>query len=641
VIEELEEGDMLYLDFDSLVLRVQNTRTKKKGHVIAQVVVGGLLGSNKGVVIDSAHKKHYDLPPLSEKDKKAIKIGLREKVGHIAASFMRSGDSVKEVRRATKGKMKIVSKIECTDALDHIEDIIQESDYLLIDRGDLSKEIAVERVPLVQKVLIDEARKQGKGVYVATNLLETMIEKRKPTRAEVHDIEQIIVDGAHGLTLAAETAIGKHPLECINTLTRIIEHVRDNCDVSHFSQTHNAVKGLSRSKYLRSYDKSDSLISPHGGLLVSGLIERPDERTIRSLPKLNVSDEHFMDAEQIALGTFSPVTGFLGSKDTLSVLDSTYLTNGTPWPLPIVLDVSREEANTLPRRGEVVLSDMEGKPFGILTTKERFALDKKEYAHKLYNTLDEAHPGVRAVFAMGDVCLSGDVHVFRRRPSHHKCYELTPRQARRLFEERGWRKIVGFHTRNVIHRGHEFIQLEAMKRAHADGLFVHPVIGKKKKGDFQTEPIVRSYETMIEKFYPRDRVVFATYSTFSRYAGPREALFTALCRKNFGCSHFVVGRDHTGVGDFYHPKASHKIFEKFSDIGIEPVIFDKVFYSRLARGHVHEGDDDAHSEKDKKHISGTEARALLLSGKELPSWFMRPEISDVVLDLQRKKIFVD
>ena len=167
---------------------------------------------------------------------------------------------------------------------------------------------------------------------------------------------------------------------------------------------------------------------------------------------------------------------------------------------------------------------------------------------------------------------------------------LTPAEVRDMFEERGWSRIVGFHTRNVIHRGHEFVQLKALERTSADGLFVHPVVGKKKPGDFNAKYIIGSYETMMKHFYPRDKVIFATYATWSRYAGPREAIFTALCRKNFGCSHFVVGRDHTGVGNFYDPQASHEIFNKFDDLGIEPVLFDNVFYSKQLQTHVHEGD---------------------------------------------------
>jgi len=227
-------------------------------------------------------------------------------------------------------------------------------------------------------------------------------------------------------------------------------------------------------------------------------------------------------------------------------------------------------------------------------------------------------------------------------PSNTKQYELTPRQVRRLFEERGWSRVVGFHTRNVIHKGHEFIQMNAMQRENCDGLFVHPVVGKKKKGDFNAEYIVRAYEEMTKNHYPKNKVVFATFSTYSRYAGPREALFTALCRKNFGCSHFVVGRDHTGVGNFYHPKASHEIFDKFPDLGIKAVTFDKVYYSDKLGKHVHERETNGHNDEEVAHISGTQAREMFLAGKQPPEWFMRPEVSKIIVDAVKKgeEVFV-
>jgi len=622
ILSQLEKGDILYCDFDSLILRIHETKTASKGYVVTQVLSSGTLGSNKGVAVHSAlPNKQYNLPPLSPKDYAAIKIGLKEGAKHIAASFMRSGQSVDEVRRATKKKMKIISKIECIDGLNNLKDIIKKSDHLLIDRGDLSKEISIEKIPLTQKMIINEAKKAKKGVYVATNLLETMIEKPKPTRAEIHDIEQTILDGAYGITLAAETAIGKYPFECINTFNRIIQHVEE----------YTSAKSL------------DSLVSPHGGALIDGLIEKPDEQTLSSLPHIAVSDEQFMDAEQIALGTFSPLTGFMRKIDVLSVLNTMRLKNGIVWPLPIVLDVSKDDAEPLRKGDTVVLTDKTGKSFGVLHLKEKYSIDKKEYAHKLYGTTSEIHPGVQAVSDMHPIFLSGDIEVFMRRPSSYKGYEITPRQARRIFEERGWRTVVGFHTRNAPHRGHEFIQLEALRKAYADGLFIHPVTGKKQTGDFQPAPIIKSYEFMMRNFYPKGKVVFGTYATFSRYAGPREALFTALCRKNFGCSHFVIGRDHTGVGDFYSPKASHDIFDTFPDLGITPVLFDKVFYSREKKKHVHEAEDTfGHKEKDKLHISGTQARNMLLKGRTLPGWFMRPEISKLLIEMVKKgeEVFV-
>ena len=235
--------------------------------------------------------------------------------------------------------------------------------------------------------------------------------------------------------------------------------------------------------------------------------------------------------------------------------------------------------------------------------------------------------------AMQPVLLAGQIDLIKGRQSETTAYELTPKQLRKLFEERGWATVLGFHTRNVIHKGHEFMQLKAMEDENCDGLLVQPVIGKKKLGDFKPGYIIKSYEKMMECFYPKDKVVFATFSTYSRYAGPREALFTALCRKNFGCSHFIIGRDHTGVGNYYDRYASHRIFDNFPDLGIKIVKFNDLFYSRKLNKYVQvNGKIPYNKESDKLHIiSGSQARAMFLKGESPPGWFMRPEISKIVL----------
>jgi len=217
IVEQLREGDLLYIDFESLILRISDTKTIKKGYILAKTLTDGRLGSNKAVAIESAERKQFTLPPLSEKDYQSIELGLKEKIGHIAVSFVRNGESVDVVRKATKNKMKIISKIECTDALRNLDEIIEKSDMLLIDRGDLSKEIPIEKIPIAQKIILKKAIKQNKEVFVATNLLETMVYKNRPTRAEAHDVIATVLDGASGVILSAETAIGKYPMECVST----------------------------------------------------------------------------------------------------------------------------------------------------------------------------------------------------------------------------------------------------------------------------------------------------------------------------------------------------------------------------------------------------------------------------------------
>ncbi len=608
VLGQLQGGDLLYVDTDALVLRVIGVSTAKEGYVSTQALHEGWLSPRKAVVVDPVLGKVLSLPALSEKDYKSIVLGLDEGVGHIAVSYVRKGKDVDLVREATRGRMQIISKVECAEALENLDEIIEKSDAILIDRGDLGKEISMEKVPRAQKNIFARAAVFGKPVFVASNLLESMIEKKNPTRAEIHDVARVIEDGASGLSLAAETAIGKYPWECVSVLQKLI----------------------------REYGKSDgrhcALIEPHGGRLVERIARvRPDDGSLGHLKKIKLNENLQMDVENIATGVFSPLEGFMGEGEVESVLNSTRLPNGVIWPIPIVLDVPQKTADELREGEKVVLADGEGRTLAILHLEEKFIPDKKEYAQKLYGTLEENHPGVCHIMAMNPVLLGGRVDLVQRRRTEFGHYALTPRQVRRLFEERHWSRVVGFHTRNTIHRSHEYIQLKALRDENCDGLFVHPVVGKKKAGDYCASCIIKSYERMMDGLYPKEKVVLATFNTYSRYAGPREALFTAICRQNFGCSHFVVGRDHTGVGSFYPPDASHKIFDEFPDLRIKPVRFGEVFYSPKLGDHVHASESPGHDPKDKLSISGTEARKMFEKGEVPPSWFMRPEVSEIIL----------
>jgi pyruvate kinase len=312
VIEQLEVGDLIHIDFDTLILRVMDVSTISKGYIKAKAISGGFLGKNKAVVLDPVFRKKFQLPPLSPKDYQSIEMGLKAGVGHIAVSFVRSGTSIDEARNATQNKMKIISKVECIDALENIDEILQKSDFILIDRGDLSKEIPIEKIPFTQKLIIEKARRYGVGVFVATNLLETMIEKKNPTRAEVHDVVNTIVDGAMGLTLAAETAIGKHPMECINMLNKLIQHTEAMLNGNKSKDQENGLlmlKSLESSNYLLE-NVSSSLIPPHGGKLVNRILTNPpDDEYLDSLLKISLDQNHQMDVEQIANGTYSPLEG--------------------------------------------------------------------------------------------------------------------------------------------------------------------------------------------------------------------------------------------------------------------------------------------------------------------------------------------
>ena len=640
IVSQLEEGDILRLDFNGLILQVVDTTTLDRGYIIARVISSGMLGRNKGVVVDSWNGRTYDIPALTPTDYQSIAIGLREGIGHIAASFMRSGAFVDEVRRATNNSMKIISKLECLDGMNNLNEIIEKSEYLLIDRGDLSKELPVEKLPFIQKIIIERARKKGKEVFVATNLLETMVHNRRPTRAEVQDVVNTIVDGAAGLALASETAIGEYPIECINMLNRFIGQVQENVNVKELRANGNLLVSQLEVKdfILKSFSFSN-LVQPHGGKLVYRIIPLPAPEYLEKLPKINLNQNQLMDVEQIALGTFSPLEGFLGREDLESVLNTTRLKSGVIWPIPIVLDVSHKDAEPLKVGSEVALTDSGGQPFAILHLAEKYDFDKKELAEKLYGTLDEKHPGVKIAISLQPVFLAGKIDFFKRFDRESKKYELSPRQTRQIFRERGWSTVVGFHTRNVIHRGHEFIQLRALEQEACDGLLVHPVVGAKKPGDFHTKYIMQSYQKMMDSFYPKNKVILAAFNTYSRYAGPREAIFTALCRKNFGCSHFVVGRDHTGVGKFYDPHASQKIFDSFPDIGIKIVklqaIYSKTRNTYIASPEEAMGDEII-------DISGTQARTMLVRSEFPPAWYMRPEIAEDIIQAVKngEEVFV-
>ncbi len=643
IIGQLEVGDLIHVDFDTVILRISDTSTLSQGYITTKAITGGVLGRNKAVIIDSVSNKKLSLPTLSEKDHQSIHIGLENGIGYIAASFMRSGSAVDEVRRVTQNTMKIISKIECIDALENLNDIIRKSDYLLIDRGDLSKEIPIEKIPLTQKIIINKAKKYGVGVFIATNLLETMITQKKPTRAEVHDVINTIVDGAEGLALAAETAIGKYPMACINMLNKLIKHAQ-LINVEEFQDKEDKfVEKLEKTNYLLDFNIFSSLIQPHGGKLIDSIAkETISAEYLQTLPAITLDENRQRDVEQIAIGTYSPIEGFMNKEDFQSVLDRTRLANGLVWPLPIILDVPEDKASTLTIGKDIALLNEQNETIALLSLSEKYTFNKIETVQKMYATDNLEHPGVRMVMNMHPILLAGKITLLKRMKNEFKEYELTPKQTRRLFEERGWAKVVGFHTRNVIHRSHEFIQLKAMDMENCDGLFVHPVVGKKKTGDFNAKYIIKSYELMNKQFYPKNKVIFGTFSSYSRYAGPREALFTALCRQNFGCSHFIVGRDHTGVGNFYHPKASHNIFDRFPELDIKPVRFDNIFYSQKQGQHLHEQEFPHHPEEDKLLISGTQARKIFERGELPPSWFMRPEIAQIIVDAIKKdeEVFV-
>lgn len=631
------EGDLIFIDFNSVLLKVTDTSRISKGYIECAVLIGGRIGGRKAVYIDSPT---FRLPVFSKKDRKAVKIAKKHGITHFTLSFMESMSSVVGFKSHYLGAT-VFSKIESRMGLQNFEEIARVSDGLLIDRGDLSHQIPLERIPFTQKHIIARCRDMSRDVFVATNTLELMASSLKPNRAEVNDVINTLLDGAAGIALTRETAVGKYPVETVNMLSTLFRQVQFlGKSVSHA----NVISNIRSSGYVHSTRVPQLLTPPHGGLLINRFNPAFDTSPVKK--HVRIDRQMLMDVEQIAIGAYSPLEGFLREKDFHSVIKRMRLSNGVVWTLPLVLQVPDEEMHPL-RLGDYVglVFEEDKKMYAVLHLEEIYQIDPVKCAKQIFGTADTAHPGVRAFIERGGNVLGGNVTLLRKTTSDYSTYDLTPAQTRRIFAERGWSRVIAFHTRNVIHRSHEFIQLEGLKRSCCDGLFVHPAVGRKKPGDFESASVVAAYEKMIDDIYPRDKVVLCTWSSYSRYGGPREAIFTALVRKNFGCSHFIVGRDHTGVGKFYHPNASHRIFDTFTqdELGIVPVRFDRVFYSKTLKQHVHEPDAPDHPEDDKLHISGTEAREMLKQGKHPPEWFMRREISGIILDRLRhgKKVFVE
>jgi len=370
---------------------------------------------------------------------------------------------------------------------------------------------------------------------------------------------------------------------------------------------------------------SDS-IKPHGGKLVN----RITKSNPSGLYSISISEDLANDVENIADGIFSPLEGFLGKKDYENVISKGRLANGLAWTIPIVLDVDESTAAKMKKAGKVLLQNHQGLGIAILHVKEIFTFDKEKTAKGVYGTTDSSHPGVAKTMSMQDYLVGGKIdYIARPEETEIRKYRLTPLQTREAFAKAGWKTIVAFQTRNPPHVAHEMLQKTSITTR--DGVFVNPVIGKKKSGDFVDEVIVKCYETMIKHYYPENRCKLGTLHTEMKYAGPKEAIHHAIMRQNYGCSHIIIGRDHAGVGTFYDPFAAQKIFDDYPELEISPVFFPAFFYCRKCLTYTNPKacphDDDA-----KEQISGTKLRQMIDDGKSPSEFILRPEVSKVILD---------
>ncbi len=383
------------------------------------------------------------------------------------------------------------------------------------------------------------------------------------------------------------------------------------------------------------------MINPHGGKLINRYVDDNTKKELTekagSLPKINLDDKNISDLEMIASGAMSPLTGFMKQNDYNSVVENMRLSNGLVWSIPITLAVDEQKANELKSAGQAGLYDENGNLLAVMDVEDVYQYDKEKEAEKVFRTKEGEHPGVAYVYAQGNFLVGGNIYMLQK-PKHENFLEfrLDPAETRAKFEENGWETIVAFQTRNPIHRAHEYLQKCALEIV--DGLLIHPLVGRTKSDDISAEIRMKSYLVLMEKYYPKNRTLLSVFPAAMRYGGPREAIFHALVRKNYGCTHFIVGRDHAGVGNYYGTYDAQHIFKEFSheDLDITPLFFEHAFYCTEC-GNMASAKTCPHDASSHIFLSGTKVREMLRKGERPPREFSRPEVADVLIEGMKGK----